>query len=90
MHACKHACVSIILGPGLLRLWLPRQLCIIVWKPYYVESFASSASARLYLKQVYCFGKQQVGHTGEVLREGVHLLQNVLLCVVNVSICFSC
>ena len=26
-----------------------------------------------------CFGKQQVGRTGEVLREGVHLLQNACL-----------
>ena len=40
----------------------------------YLERFASSASARLYLKQVHCFGKRQVGHTGEVLREGVRLL----------------
>ena len=40
----------------------------------YFERFASSASARLYLKQVHCFGKRQVDHTGEVLREGVRLL----------------
>ena len=33
------------------------------------KRFASSASARLCLKQVHCFRKQQVGHTGEVLSE---------------------
>ena len=48
--------------------------------------FAASASARLYLKQEHFFGKQQVGHTGKVLHEGVHLLQNVV--VFNISIGF--
>ena len=33
------------------------------------DRFASSASARLYLKQAHCFGKQEVGHAGEVLSE---------------------
>ena len=52
------------------------------------KGFTSSASARLYLKQVHCFGKQRVGHAGEVtvLSERTRLLHFRMF--FNVSICF--
>ena len=41
------------------------------------KCFASSASARLCLKQVHCFGKQEVGHTDKVLSEWLRCYRNV-------------
>ena len=63
--SCTHASLSLRIGTGSFIISCFK----IIFVRFVFKRFASSASARLYLKQGHCFGKQRVGHTGEFLSE---------------------